>query len=134
MSMKVIRWGTVGNQRQLSPCSLFDGSADVNCRSDDETPKLLSGIFLSASVRFWCKADALIKKHGLNTNEVACVARVNARIPIYVTSKFSQPDRRCPPTSMKRLISGFRREGSNQLVPQVVRTYNLRIEERNAST
>jgi hypothetical protein len=59
----------------------------------------------------------------------------DARMSKYGTSRFGQPyGEKSLPTCMYELISAFCREELNPLLFDAIRTYNLRIEKRHAST
>src|SRR5208283_4816784 len=100
----------------------------VTSLTASETAKLLSNSYLSVLITFWIEADELIRKLGLNINEVARLVCAYTRMSTYGTSKFGQPfEGKCLPICMDELINAFRREGLNPLLFEAVRTYNLRI-------
>ena len=103
------------------------------------TPSKIQSLLLKISCRalitFRNKADYLIKNRELNNSEAARLVCADARMAKYGTSKFCQPyGGKLVPTCMYELINGFCRGGLNPLLFKAVRTYNLRIEKRHAST
>jgi len=96
---------------------------------------LFPKISCCALIMFRNKSDYLIKSLELNNSEVARLVCADARVARYGTSKRSQPFRgKLVSTFMDKLINGFCREGLNLLLFEAIRTYNLRIERRHAST
>jgi len=96
---------------------------------------VLLKISCCAPITFRNKADYLIKSRELNNSGVPCLVGADAWMAKYGTSKFGQPCKgKLVPTCMYELINGFCRGGLNPFLFKAVRTYNLRIERRHAST
>jgi hypothetical protein len=106
----------------------------VSGQTGSEAAKLFPNAFQSTLAAFWNKADDLIKKHGLNNNEVARLVSDGCRMTAYGASKFSQSgEGKSLSTITCVFVGALRRKGSRPLLFQAVRAYNLRIEKRHAS-
>ena len=96
---------------------------------------LFPKIFCCALIMFRNKSDYLIKSLELNNSKVARLVCADARMAKCSTSKRGQPFRgKLVSTFREKLINGFCREGLNLLLFEAIRTCNLRIEKRHAST
>jgi UDP-glucose 6-dehydrogenase len=81
------------------------------------TQEFLLKTFLCVFITFRNKADYLIKKLELNSNEVARLVYADARMAKCGTSRFGQPNRgKLVPNCVHGLINAFCREGVKSIV------------------
>jgi nucleotide sugar dehydrogenase len=97
-----------------------------------ETVKITLNSYLATLVAFWNEIDELTGSMGVNTEEVARIARFDPRVSSYGTEFFGVPfGGTCLPKDIKQLIQACLQGGVSPQLLEAVRDSNQAIKDSN---
>ncbi len=93
-----------------------------------ETVKLTLNSYLATLITFWNQIDKVTRALGLETEEVARIARLNPRVSAYGTEFFGAPfGGKCLPKDLEQLIHISHEVGADSSMLEAVRDFNKTI-------